>query len=90
MNSKGMLSAEDFENSTNGFFKVFPNPSADNITISNSKSTLESIDLYDSTGRFIEKIKGAGFSQTLDVSNLKAGIYILKINNTQSLKFLKK
>ena len=87
---KSTLSAEDFENSTNGFFKVFPNPSADNITISNSKSTLESIDLYDSTGRFIEKIKGAGFSQTLDVSNLKAGIYILKINNTQSLKFLKK
>ncbi|WP_410524687.1 hypothetical protein [Polaribacter sp. IC063] len=26
----------------------------------------------------------------MDASNLKAGIYILKINTTQSLKFLKK
>lgn len=87
---KSTLSIESFENSTNTFFNVFPNPSADHITISNSKSTIESISMYDSIGRFIKKIRGEGFSQTLDVSNLKAGIYILKINNNQSLKFLKK
>lgn len=84
------LSVDSFENSTNAFFKISPNPSTDSILISNSKSTLESIIIYDITGRFIEKIKGEGFSQTLDVSNLKAGIYILNINNIQSIKFFKK
>lgn len=84
------LNTERFENSTNAFFSIFPNPSADKMTISSSKSTLESISLYDITGRLIEEIKSKGFSQTLDVSNLKAGIYILTVNNTQSIKFLKK
>jgi arabinogalactan endo-1,4-beta-galactosidase len=86
---KSTLSVENIKN-VNSVFNVYPNPASNSVLISNSKSTLESISIYDITGRFIEKIKGAGFSQTLDVSNLKAGIYILKINNTHSLQFLKK
>jgi hypothetical protein len=84
------LSLEEFKNSTNLFFKVFPNPSSERVTIGNSKFIIESIHMYDIAGRLIKEIKGRRYSQTLNISNLKSGIYILKINNTQFLKFLKK
>ena len=86
---KSTLSTVNLVNSNNNFFKVFPNPSSDSITVSNSKKTLNSIIIYDVKGKLIKKINSEEFSLTVNISNLKAGIYILKIDNNKSIKFLK-
>lgn len=71
---------------------LFPNPTTSELTLRNSES-LEgaAITIFDVSGRLVqtETLKGA----TLNVANLKSGIYLLKIeiNNLQkTLKFVKK
>lgn len=77
------------KNTRNDFFKIFPNPSSDSINVSNSKNILNSIIIYDVKGKLIKKINSGKLIQTFNISNLKAGIYIIRINNTKSIKFLK-
>jgi len=83
------LSTEDFNITTKGF-KVFPNPSSDEITIGNTARFIDSIKIYDINGRLIKSSAVEGYSLTVDISNLKSGLYFLKINNTEVIKFLKK
>ena len=70
-------------------FSVFPNPSNNLITVKSSCSVLKSIKIYDSSGKLIKNIKKESASKPIDISELIAGIYVLKINNSKSIKFIK-
>jgi len=79
------LSFED-EPSLNKTLKVYPNPSNDEIHISSNVS-LNSIALYDILGKLIlRKVKD---TNSIDVSNLNAGVYIL-VMHSENEKAIKK
>lgn len=70
--------------------KVWPNPTTDVITLYNEVSGLNDVDLFDIYGKTVQRIHGDGnVSVTLDLSNLPAGIYLLKADG-QTTKIVKK
>jgi arabinogalactan endo-1,4-beta-galactosidase len=82
------LDIEDFEPENNQLFKMYPNPSTNVITIIALKKSLISVKIFDILGKEIKSINAEGIFKSIDVSNFKIGIYTLKINNLESIKFL--
>ncbi len=82
------LGVEDiaFKNMT-----LYPNPVKDNLNILLSdNSEIESLEVYDLNGKLI--LKSSNIENTLNVSNLKAGVYLLKIyqdGRCKTNKFIK-
>lgn len=72
---------------------IFPNPASNKLIIENSKGIiLESVSLKDITGKSIP-IQWNTSPQNkieLDISNAQQGIYFLQINNSQTIKFMKR
>ncbi|MGK0412130.1 MAG: arabinogalactan endo-1,4-beta-galactosidase [Polaribacter sp.] len=91
---QSVLNTGSFELKNNSLFQIYPNPSAHSITIktldANLDINLETIHIFDVTGKKIRTVQAAGTITTINISTLKSGIYILKMNNTHSLRFLKK
>ncbi len=83
------LSVENLMVGNKQEFSVFPNPSNNLITVKSSCSVIKSIKIYDSSGKLIKNIKKESASKPIDISELIAGIYVLKINNSKSIKFIK-
>jgi arabinogalactan endo-1,4-beta-galactosidase len=83
------LDLGSFEIENNQLFNVYPNPSTNVITIKALKKSLTSVKIFDILGKEIKSINAEGIFKSIDVSNLKKGIYTLKINNLESIKFLK-
>ena len=88
-----------FENSIDKQIQVYPNPSTENITISsnfqiNSPTVLN---IFNLTGKLILsnniEMKN-GFSEVIDISSLRNGVYFIEIKNslinTQKFYFIKK
>jgi len=86
-----VLKLNDFKNSS---IKIFPNPIKDTFSIYVGAYALESlsIKLYNILGQLVfEKSKLT--SKTVDITNLKNGIYVLKItykNQQKTVKLIKK
>ena len=78
------LSNNEIENNS---FNYFPNPVVDKLQIQ-SDNPLD-IKLYNLSGMLIKSYNGL-INQTLDLSYLSSGTYILKINNYQYRKLIKK
>ena len=78
------LSNNDIENIS---FNYFPNPFADKLEIQSDNSL--DIKLYNLSGVLIKSYNSIN-NQTLDLSYLSSGTYILKINNYQYKKLIKK
>ncbi|MBT8308968.1 MAG: T9SS type A sorting domain-containing protein [Flavobacteriaceae bacterium] len=73
----GINDAASIEN-----IKVYPNPTKDILHISNPANKLESVDLYNVLGKRINIItSNSSDSKTLNVRNLRSGVYILKLKN---------
>ncbi|WP_306353402.1 T9SS type A sorting domain-containing protein [Flavobacterium sp. '19STA2R22 D10 B1'] len=67
----------------NSFFTVYPNPTRGTININYSNGLpIESIELFNMAGQMV---KSQANSTQLDVSGLSNGIYILKLNNNNTL-----
>ena len=66
---------------------ISPNPSSHFIQISGLKNT-EQYRIYNILGKQIAKGIISN-NATINIENLKNGLYLLKINNTNSRKFLK-
>lgn len=88
-NNKSTLSTENISNDGNQLFSVFPNPSNYSINVNSSNYEITSIKIYDITGKLIRKITNKNTTINIDISGLHTGIYVLKINNSKSIKFLK-
>jgi len=81
---------ENSENSIN----ISPNPCSNSILIENLGNTAENIEIYDVSGKLIQKIKlDKGIDKlTLDFSDFQKGVYIIKLitsNNNIIKKIVK-
>ena len=69
-------------------FKIYPNPVSSILTIQSEKS-IDTIEVFDTLGRLVLTKKS---TNTLDVSSLQSGTYLMKIgsqNSIESIKFIK-
>ena len=73
--------------------KLYPNPATNTLTIDAGKNTISSIIITDATGREVfrnDNVKAQ--NQSIPVSSLPAGIYIIKLglgNGSYIAKFMK-
>lgn len=65
-----------------GKIKIFPNPTSEIIQIYNLKES-DLIELFDLNGNLILSRKAFDLIEEFDLSNLKAGLYILRVENQQ-------
>lgn len=68
--------------------KISPNPSGDFITIAGLKKQ-EKIIIYNISGAKVLE-KNIAAAETIDIRSLSSGLYIIRLENGQSLKFIKK
>lgn len=73
--------------------KIYPNPVSDVLNIDYS-STISKFIIFDLVGRKIGEFSNSGNLNSIDVSNLSTGTYLLKIqtedNSQSTIKFIKK
>ncbi|ARV05624.1 hypothetical protein BTO04_02435 [Polaribacter sp. SA4-10] len=74
-------------NSYNTEVSIFPNPASDFITISNQEN-IESFIIINQLGQKV--LKGINNNEEIDVRSLKSGLYFLKFENGNAIKFIKK
>ena len=67
-------------------FTLFPNPATNTIFINTSKEKLKKLTVFSIFG---EKIIHETHTNKIDISHLKSGMYFIKINNNQAIKFIK-
>jgi hypothetical protein len=74
----------------NGKLSIYPNPVRDKLTINNGQLTIDNVEIYDLAGRKQKIIFNFQFSifNSIDVSHLPRGVYILKVDN-KTAKFVK-
>jgi choice-of-anchor B domain-containing protein len=81
------LATNSFEKSN---FKLSPNPSNDIITIE-SESDITSIEIFDFVGKKVKTVENLSLKfNNVDISDLNSGVYIVKVNNSTSLKLIVK
>ncbi|MEX1191250.1 MAG: S8/S53 family peptidase [Brumimicrobium sp.] len=79
------------ENETNNY-KVYPNPTKDNVNISSENQIIEKIRIYSIEQKLILERDTSSKNEIIDVSNLSSGTYILEMStktSVKSIKFLK-
>lgn len=76
------LSTEDFQQISN--IAVYPNPASDVIYIMNNNSTQLAYDLYNVQGQRVLSEAIPNVNSTVNVSNLNAGIYFLRLHDGAS------
>ncbi|WP_178986450.1 T9SS type A sorting domain-containing protein [Winogradskyella helgolandensis] len=72
-------------------FKLYPNPATDNLTVKSSE-ILDSIKFYNILGQEVLLINPNRNNQTINITDLKSGVYIVKLKangKTTSTKFIK-
>lgn len=74
-----------------GKVNIYPSPTTEMITISISEEMLDKpMRIMDQSGRIVMTGKLEELSNTIDVSHFQNGLYHVLIDETQSLKFIKK
>jgi hypothetical protein len=68
---------------------VFPNPAKNNIIITRQNSGKENIQLLDMSGKILQKIVLTSLVQPISIENLSKGIYLLKFEDDNVIKFIK-
>lgn len=70
---------------------VFPNPGSDLVTFTSATDTLDSIELFDVTGKSLLSFEDlSGLSVQIDISALSQGMYLASVNGTTAIQLLKK
>lgn len=69
------LSVEDFESEQRITVKMFPNPASDAVSFS---AEVERVSVFDITGRKVMEIKELRRNQSLNVTSLRPGVYLVK------------
>jgi len=88
-----LLSVENIQK--NSAVNVFPNPTSGIITIENTKKlNLKTAEIYNVSGQLIQSfILNKSVKNTVDMSSLPKGVYILKVNSdneSNTVKVIKK
>jgi len=67
---------------------VYPNPAQNTLTLSTPDYTGEA-GLYTVLGQLLQKVKCTNTATVLDISSLPAGTYFIRLDNRQTLRFVK-
>jgi len=80
-----------FNNNTlNQGLAIYPNPSANLITINSKNQLIENIKISDISGKQIIDLKKVNAeTKNIDISNLSKGIYFISVNNQVTKKLIK-
>ncbi len=70
-------------------FKIYPNPLTDRIHIKNSGLQQYKLTILNSLGQTIKQTQVNNENQIIDLTELKAGIYLLRINDRELIKTMK-
>ena len=68
-----------FETKSANTFKLYPNPTTGQLTIESEDLKMETVDIYDITGKFIVNCQ-LSIVNSIDVSHLTNGMYFLRLN----------
>jgi len=83
------LGIEDVNGSKINNVVIYPNPATDYLYIENNSANIETVKLFDITGRLVKNFKSSEIKESkIPISDLKSGAYILKINNTTKKVFI--
>lgn len=67
--------------------RIYPNPTNDYLNIE-SEESIRSLQVFDLSGRLVDSFNNmTNNKESIDVSHLKSGIYLLKINGSSVVKF---
>lgn len=70
--------------------QIFPNPASDQITINSAEFRQANIDFYDVQGKHLKHMElSTGQSEQVNVSDLKAGQYIIRFMSDEQIIFRK-
>jgi hypothetical protein len=80
-------------NSQKNNIQVYPNPFKNTVSVNGGNQQIETVEIYSISGSLIKKQNITGNGQEIELSELKSGIYFLKINTPENestiLKILK-
>ena len=78
------------ESPNNDNYKIFPNPVNDKINIISNSIDIEKVQILDVTGKIVKQLETKQLNNiSIDISDLKKGIYFIKINNSSPIKIIK-
>ncbi|MDO6760452.1 T9SS type A sorting domain-containing protein [Tamlana sp. 2_MG-2023] len=80
-------------NYTKTRFSLYPNPVTETVKIKGINSLPVTVEIFDLSGKSLAKHPVSGAKNSVDVSNLKPGTYIMKVSDekhNEKIKFLKK
>lgn len=84
----GTLSLDEGLNKKSDALKIYPNPTTDYISVNGLKKS-SGFTIFNVLGT--EVLKGLVFPEgNIDVKNLKTGLYFIRINESNTVKFIKK
>jgi len=66
-------------------FNLSPNPALNELNISSVDGAINSIRIFDMSGRMTFQETGNGTFQTLDVSSLESGVFVIEIENEKGV-----
>ena len=90
INYLATLSNNDF--TFNNKVKIFPNPSSNILFIDNVEKQIQKIEFFDLQGRIIKTINENKNEYQIDISNLQATTYIIKLSTetgSETVRFIK-
>ncbi len=87
--NQSTLNINEITSDKNKSYQIFPNPGSDVLQIISLNEVLKSIQIFDINGRLIFQKNSRNFTESLKIYQLSKGMYILKINNEKSIKFIK-
>ncbi|MCW5518323.1 choice-of-anchor B family protein [Aureitalea sp. L0-47] len=80
------LSTTDFDDSG---FGLFPNPASDVLTLTSTGNPLTSVVIYNVLGQRVAQYDlNNSTSETINISNLKSGMYMVQINNESTKRLI--
>ncbi|PKG52411.1 T9SS type A sorting domain-containing protein [Olleya sp. 1-3] len=88
--SEAVLSTSDFTNQS--LFSYYPNPVSDNLTLKAQKE-ISNVSVYNMIGQEVYRNAPNSVNNSVDMSNLQAGAYFVKVtidNVTETIKVIKK
>lgn len=68
---------------------IYPNPVSDKLVLKSNLLNANTIIISDITGKTVKTINNSKLTESIDVSNLENGMYILTTDTKQKFKFLK-
>ncbi|WP_167618635.1 T9SS type A sorting domain-containing protein [Maribellus sediminis] len=69
----------------NDYVNVYPNPANDYIKINNLAPDINKIEIYDLKGSLINRIQNISKNMSIDISNIKAGEYSIRLINQEKI-----